>query len=351
MEEDVIRLYPGNWLYNAGVIGLLEILDELGENVESSLKDEGYVDIRIPQNVNEVFDKWDILTKVHLEISYKGKDRGTKNFYYVNQTEKSIRERIDRFKFYQPPNRGKERTCVFCFKKEIVRSKDIKPLTQAYGNILLGSERTFSNLYWNNSAKDYVCSKCQFIIMCHHLALTKLSDESEIFINAPSFKIMWHLNRYAKEIYGREKAKATRELLGMTLIEMALKLNIQLGKWTMMNIEIVSKSKDKIDFFSLPYDVVSILSNRNIAALLNDIGEISVLDLVLDGNFKDILSLAERIFKIALKSKGDRGKQEDEFINNEVKLKRNRSNLTHLSQELFELYALLEEKTKKGVFV
>ena len=128
----------------------------------------------------------------------------------------------------------------------------------------------------------------------------------------------------------------------------------------MMNVEVVNRYKtiidrttkiDKIDFFSLPYEIVLLLSDNEIASLLDDIGEFSVLNLVLDGNFRRILELAERIFKIALKPEKERGTQEKNFMNDKVRLKKNKENLILFSQKLFKLYALIEEKAKKEVSV
>ncbi len=352
-----IVLYPGNWLYNAGVVGLLRVLEELGEKLENYLKNDGCIDISVSQSSDKIFNKWNALTEDRLKQSYKGKKGGTKSYYYANQTENSIKEKID--DFISPPKsrRGKKRVCVFCSKNEVARSKDIKPLTQAYSKVLIGA---VDNFYWNSIPNDYICSRCKFIIMCHHIAFTKLSNDSEIFINAPSFEVMWYLNKYAREAYGREKIKATKEILGISLIEAVLKLHIQLGKWTMMNIEVVNKYKtiidektkiDKVDFFSLPYEIVLLLSDNKIASLLDDVGEFSVLNLVLDGNFRRILELAERIFKIALKPEKERGTQEKNFMNDKVRLKKNKENLILFSQKLFKLYALIEEKAKKEVSV
>jgi len=48
----VLILYSSNWLYNAGVIGFLKVLESCGENVENFLKDDGSVKIDL-----SLFDK------------------------------------------------------------------------------------------------------------------------------------------------------------------------------------------------------------------------------------------------------------------------------------------------------
>jgi len=47
MADSVIRLYPGNWLYNAGVIGFLEVMacGECSKEVENWFKDDGSVEL------------------------------------------------------------------------------------------------------------------------------------------------------------------------------------------------------------------------------------------------------------------------------------------------------------------
>lgn len=353
--EEGITLYPSNWLYNAGVIGFLEVIS-YGESdgvVEKYLKDDGSVEIYISKTLDEIFEVWDLLTQQRLNISYKGKKGGTQYFYYTNQTENSIKKRIEMFMEKAEKDdknkRGKEKVCVFCHKKS--SGKRIAPLDQAYSNILLGGVKNF---YWNSSEENYVCDKCQFILMCHHIGFITLFESSnsikqEIFINAPSFKVMWYLNKYVKEMYGKSKIPKIKELLGISLIEMALKLNIQLGRWTMMNIEVISKNGKKIDFFNLPYETTLLLSDRNIASLLADIAELNVLDMVLNSEYKEILEVAERIFKISLKK--EKTKQEKEFINSNIKLDKNKNNLISYSQKLFKLYGLIEEKIKKEVLI
>ncbi len=71
--------------------------------------------------------------------------------------------------------------------------------------------------------------------------------------------------------------------------------------------------------------------------------------MVLDGKFKEILEFSERIFRIAIKSKNERGKHEKDFINENIKLERNKRNLVSYSQKAFRLYTLINEKTKKEV--
>ena len=45
------------------------------------------------------------------------------------------------------------------------------------------------------------------------------SDGSEIFINAPSFEAIWYLNKYAREVYGKENLKPQKKFLAYLLLK------------------------------------------------------------------------------------------------------------------------------------
>lgn len=413
MENDVIVLYPGNWLYNAGVIGFLEVMayGEDSKEVEKWFKDDGSVEIKkrvfdfrkvgnkfLPlclyyyvelltkdEDIHEWIKRTD-KNKVSYEQKYKdiakefGGEWGYKyvramnklffsNMPYQNLFQKAdwLSDSLINFirKIPEIIDIKKDVLCGLCnnfyhsefpYLSEQTINRIMKFSEMHVHNLKIGpSIFQFPNGFWNNSQSFYICPLCTYLIIHHHIALVELSDKSKIFVNAPSFKVMWHLNRYVKEIYGREKIEVIRELLGMSIIELSLKFHIQLGKWTMMNIEVVNQYRegdnDKIEFFSLPYETILLLLDRNIASLINDVGEINVLNLVLDGKYREILDFGERVFKVGIKNKNDWGKQESDFINKKIKLDKNKNNLVTFSQKLFKLYALIEEKIGKGVHV
>ncbi|MEM5820913.1 MAG: type I-B CRISPR-associated protein Cas8b1/Cst1 [Candidatus Aenigmatarchaeota archaeon] len=340
-----IHLYPSNWLYNAGVVGFLRVLEKLGERVEDFLKDDGSAEIDRNGNLTteEIFNIWDRMTKENKYIW------GGIAGYYANQTENSIKKRIENLiRGYSTSSKKTNKiSCFFCGDIVSISKSKASFYSQAYGNLLISSERTFKNSYWRFRSTDFVCPKCEFIVMCHHLGLTKLLDDSEIFINAPSFKLMWYLNKYSS-IFKATTIGQYKEILGMSLIEMASKFYIQLGRWEKMNIEIVSKHGNKIDFFSFPAEIVDLLTNKEIASLLTQIGEFKILNMVIDGKFKDILSFAEKVMRITLKKSDERTENEKDFIRENIKLERNKKNLTEFSQKLFKLYALIEREIKRG---
>ncbi len=146
----------------------------------------------------------------------------------------------------------------------------------------------------------------------------------------------------------------------MSLIELAVEQYKLLGKWEKMNIEVVSKytkinpngqKEDVIDFFSLPYEIVDLLSDKEIASMLNKIGELSVLNYILDGRFDKILWLGEKVMRKALTLTEEKIK-EDKLVKDNIKLRKNKRNtkaLLAFANKLFRLYALISDKMRKEV--
>lgn len=361
-ENSKITLYPSNWLYNAGVVGFLRVLEEkVGQNVEEFLKDDGGVEIDVcifsklgNKSQDLYFSKEKVSSIVGKSSLYRnylqGRWKGAFN-KFIKLLAKSTRTGncdICGVGYYIPDNaidlQNNDLENLIKFRNGI-RNFDIRM------NALLAPSQEFPNSFWNNYTTSIVCDLCGYILVHHHLALIKLSDNSEIFINAPSFKLMWYLNRYSS-IYTKEKTKTVREILGISLIEMSSKLYIQLGKWEKMNIEIVSKYKEdkiKIDFFSLPGEIVNLLTNKEIATMLNQIGEFRILNMVLDAKFKEILNFVERVMRISLKNVNERSKSEKKFIDENINLKRNKRSLMEFCHKLLKLYSLIETEIKKEV--
>ena len=353
MNENSIVLYPSNWLYNAGVVGFLRVLNEVALPVDFS--EDGGVSLRINNNDQDlIFGKWK-------EMSAENRIYGAKDAYYANQTESCIRKRLARF-FVANASKAKKKSdfvCCFCTSKVQTTKSKAARLNQAFSNVLLGSEKSFSNTYWSNSASDFVCPRCEFVLMCHHLGLTKLSDGSEAFINAPSFKVMWCLNKLMREAFGSsswEEGRRKRDVLAISLIEYALKVETTLGVWVEMNVEMVNKisyydpekkkTVTRIDFFTLPHEVVRLLRDRRVASLLSRIGEYSILNMFLDQDFSRLMETGYRLLRVALTPKNE-SKEVDKFIKRVLHLAKNRENPARTAQYIFKLCALVEEQRKR----
>lgn len=354
-------LLPNHWFYNAGVIGLLSVLEKGGLNIYDAIDDYGAVHLDIFSSKDEIFDSWDELTKSALNISYKGKSGGTQKYYYSNQTEKSIKEKIQLFiKGVTKSRKPSAFTCGICGRVELTTKSKAAFFNQAYSNILLASEQTFPNLYWGLSSNDFVCSNCDFVLFCHHLGLIPTQQgglRSQLFINAPSFKTMFLLNKLAKELIGSEKnqdIKDKRQLLAMTVIEYTNRINSTLALWSTMNIEIVNKLQiwnkekrtveDKIEFLSIPFDVVKLISDRKIASLLSDIGEFRVLNMVLNREYPKLIDFGYRLMKESLSEKPN-----EKLINDSLFIWKNKQygNVGNTANKILKLYGLIEEKLNK----
>lgn len=234
--------------------------------------------------------------------------------------------------------------CVFC-DSEAVAFTYKNSFSMEHSRILGASLSDMPNAFWNNDLAMglRICDRCSFIILCSHLAFIPVAGKSTIFINAPLFQAMWHLNNLVEELYGRTRITSVREILGMSLIELALRLQKQLGMWAEMNIEVVSWQGNRIDFFSLPYEVTHLLLDSEVARFLTDLREFSILRMVLDGRFQEILEVGERLFALAVKPEW--GKHERKYVNEYVRLEGDkRDRLQKFVSSLFILYATIREK-------
>lgn len=352
-EENEIELHTSNWLYNAGVIGFLNCLDREGYLVNYNderycFNNDGTINInnRIFGSIN-IDDNYFKGGKV---VNLIGKNNYYPNFLsafgsqsslfknYVSSLSKNLDKNncslCNNGKFIPDDNSDEN------FSKFLLKLKHYN----RYHNILLGPSEKFPNAYWNSKTKTKICHLCAFIIVHHHLAFAKLADGSEIFVNAPSFKVMYELNKIVNKIFGKEESSRIkkRQILAMSIIEYAHRIQTTLDRWAEMNIEIVIKNNNLIDFYSLPYEIVQIISDRKIAGLLSDIGEFSVLDAVLNGDEEKLLNIAYSIIRISMKDNINKG--DKEFINNYLKMFKNKSNLNETAQKVLDLYINIKER-------
>ena len=354
--NNTITLYPTNWLYNAGVIGLLDSFKQV-ENItiENLLKQNGEVIIMLPFFYQlKMQERYFSDEKIS---SIVGKNRLYKNFLQATQKITFIEfvKRLDKIK-----SNG---TCNICNNSMNLSQDDIIEIDQLdpgkakftkrivklnmIQNSELGpSDNEFPNSFWNMKSSNSICHLCNFILIHHHLAFTKLSDYTEIFINAPSFKIMYELNKIVKEAFGssnNEEASSKREILATSVIEYSRKLQSTIGLWTGMNIEIVTKSKEGVDFFSLPYDTIKIISDRKIASALSDLGEFRILDIVLNRKYSQLTEIAYKLLRETTKTK-----RNDELLKGLLYRSNNRYRLTETANKILMLYSLVEEKIRRS---
>lgn len=361
MKKKTIKLYPSNWLYNAGVIGLLKVLSKVDSDdgsIKTSLENDGTVKINtnnlIDEHITKIFNSW-----VELSPKTRKEDKslvyGSKTSLYANQTEKSVKQRISKLLQINTKTvarNSNELSCSFCHEKEKTNKSNAAFLNQAFSNILLASEKTFPNLYWNNLSNNFICSKCEFIIFCHHLSFIKSSYDYEIFINAPSFKVMWYLNKFAEQILSKNKSYQLREILGISFMEFAQRVAITLGAWSMMSIEMVIKRYDQekkklvIDYYSLPYEISRVLLQKEIASLIKATREPFILEIVLNGNFDYLLTLSHKVLRHSV---AGLNAFDDKYLS---RLKnRDTYSLKNLSKILPELFVKINSTINKEVML
>ncbi len=356
-----ITLYPSNWLYNAGVIGFLVSLEEVEEfDIE---------DIMLPQS-GELRILLPFFTNLQVDKRYFGKKKIASivgnNRLYRNYLQANQKKLFTKF-VKSLDSVGSFGRCDVCGQGWSLKVDDVAELNKkdpgnakfldriknfniVHNSMIGPSVNEFPNAFWNLRQSVAVCHLCSFLIIHHHLALTRLSDGSEIFINAPSFKVMYYLNKFVREAFGASsspEARSKREILAMSVIEYATKLQTTLGVWTGMNIEVVSRRGDEIEFFSLPYEVIQLLADRRIASLLSQIGEFTILNLLLTQDFSRLMEMGYRLLRIGLKRNRERGKSEKDFVNQNLRLEKNRKNLAEVARQIFKLFALIEEKRKR----
>lgn len=360
-QNNTITLFPSNWLYNAGAVGFmksLETIEKINPNIFFS--NTGEINIGLPFFFNlNTSERYFSDNKISSLI---GRNQLYKNFLQPQQKEtfSLFVKKLDKLK-----RNGICHNCNNGYNLDANEEQEINSFDPANAKFMnriinfnmvqnseLGpSEGEFPNGFWNLKQSIQICHLCNFLLIHHHLALTKLSDYSEIFINAPSFQLMYELNRLVKEAYGsndKDEAKSKREILATTVIEYSRKIKSTLGIWTGMNLEIVIKNRGEIDFFSLPFDTIKIISERRIASILSDLGEFKILNLVLERKYSSLVDFGYKLLKLSAKGYNDLNEGDKKFLNAMLYQFQNKQNLTSTANKILKLFALIEEN-QKGV--
>lgn len=317
--DDVITLYPSNWFYNASVIGFLRVIASAkGEEfIEKWLDDDGKVRIeriifeeslKFYKNYNpsesEREEKLHIIGKNKRYPNYlqSGEDEAfedyVKNLTNLSETGPTcgLCSRNFSIDFSQLSSDTKKIARRITSNFQIIHSADLGP-----------SIGKFPNAFWNFNHSFSICPLCAYLIIHHHIPFESAQTRNgQIFINAPSFKVMWYLNKYTQQILSTNTSSKLREILGISFIEFAQRVSMTLGVWSVMNIEMVIKQVEKIDYYSLPYDISRILLQKDIASLISQTGEPVVLESVLKGDFEKLLELSHGIIRVMLTSKNSK---------------------------------------------
>lgn len=373
-NNNTITLYPSNWLYNAGVVGFIINLEKIYSD-ENNIKDQVQINTDGTISINrDLFQKLNVKDRFiwgndKISIYRKGMYRN----FLTTDDEKELFVDFVRC-LSDVENKGSCGLCNLGYslpeeKINEINAKQksdkkflnrIKEFNFVHNTMFGPTVDKFPNAFWNNIQGTTICHICNFIMLHHHIALIALAYYEQIFINAPSFKVMYDLNKLMKETYGAtntKESKSKREILATSVIDYSRRIQTTLGIWTQMNIEIVSKYKvknergqwdDRIEFFSLPSDVIKIISDRRIASLLSDLGEFKILNKVLDRKFSDLTEIG---YKLLRESTKNYDKRNDKLIKDLLYRWNNQKNLAQTANNIFKLYSLIEEKTRKELIV
>lgn len=338
MSNDTITLYPTNWLYNASVIGFLESLKEIENfDVENWLSDEGTASI--PRNIFENLDCdkryfKDKLCRCIIIGKRPQNNKSTKFIYYPNYINPSRKKQDEKgFPYFVKELKNIQNSssiCGLCNQSYSFNDNSVSYLNSIWSNnsrsdfnkffdnitrysITLNSSlgspiSKFPNAFWNMKHSFSLCPLCAYLIIHSHIPFVSIKD-GDIFINHSSFKVMWYLNRFLRNVLGKSNVYELKQILGLTLLEFAQKISTTLGIWSMVNIEMIIKRGDTIDYYSLPFNVVKILLDRDVALLLNKINEPYIFELILNEHFDFIIELNHELIKSVLddKFRSDKG--------------------------------------------
>lgn len=364
MEEnkmESIKIYPSNWLYNAGVVGFLKVIESNHDTdvAKGWLQDDGTVTIDrdifspikiknqdLPKCIKKLTDYLVIDTNIDEWLNKADKHEQGKTY---RDKYKDFYEKMGDFgyKFIQAGNKlfasktpyqnfvqlgewqsfefinivsslaqyGKKKSDLICglcgsnsAKRPDTNSKLEKRLfafQESHMRVLAPSIGEFPNAFWNLNDSFIICPLCAYLTLHRHIPWIN-TQNGQIFINAPSFKVMWHLNRFAEQILSKHRSYQVREILGISFMELAQRVSVTLGTWSMMNIEIVikrynqDKKKEEIEYYSLPYEISRVLLQKEIASLINETKEPLILETILNGNFDYLLTLSHKVLRYSV---------------------------------------------------
>lgn len=299
LKNEYIVFYPSNWLYNAGVIGFLKVLEEL-EDLEEKFEFTPDGKVKVPSKV--FVRATDVLpTSIKALVKYFTKDEdierwlnkkdkdGISNkekFRYKVQTDFKNKEELG-YRYFQTWGKlfgsrapyqnlvqqgewgdfsfislieevvrnldSKDLVCGFCNRKNISENwlrkrgsleKRVSIMADPHTHAaqLGASIGEFPNSFWHNKWTTFICPLCVLMLIHHHVSFVSFNG-SEIFINVPDFRLIYDLNNFLHTFIREYRAYGLEKLLGSTFIYWALKRKTLLGAWTLMNIEVIIKKR------------------------------------------------------------------------------------------------------------
>jgi CRISPR-associated protein Cst1 len=394
-ETAILKLVPSNWFYNLSVYGFLRVLNDeckIDLEKEGVFKEDGSVEIDldnyglfketefISEEIKSV-KLWDCLINAYLTTRQDYTDLEKKP---LSEKHKKIRNSLfaksgkftnyinpSYFKFNVEPllfktlkdflkfSSQKEeyiRKCQFCGEypllqdflmiypisnnilKKILESLNFLQIGQI--TILAPSLGKYPNSFWNLKSSVPLCLVCNILFPFYPLGIIDIGNNRKIFINAPSFKLIWKLNRHLEKIHSKEAIEDIKTLFGSAFINLVLDLNIKLGLWQRLSTEVIIFHGNNIDFYEIPPQILELLEDKEISTLLVKLNNFPVLELVISGKFNILEVLIHRFLRNFY-----RGFQNNDDLLKKFNLNQNDPQIGIL---LPKLYSLIVDKLKKS---
>ncbi|GER94075.1 type I-B CRISPR-associated protein Cas8b1/Cst1 [hot springs metagenome] len=380
-----IILYPSNWLYNASVIGFLKSISDIEQqDVEKWFEDNI---VSLPRDIFKelkINERYFNDSKNDKISSIIGKSSLYRN--YINSSRKQDKLGFVEFvkELSQVVEHGQE-FCGICSRNFALLPENIKILNEkwakhsqsmvkqtkktkgkgskpkendfeiflsklqkynvAHNNLIAPSTGGFPNAFWNLNDSISICPLCAYLVIHHHIPFKNAETHNgQIFINAPSFKVMWYLNKFAEQMLSKNKNYQVREILGISFMELAQKVAVTLGAWSIMNIEMIIKKREEIEYYSLPLEISRVLLHKEIASLVSATKEPLIFEIVLNGSFDYLLTLSHKVLRYSVTGS-------NAFNDKYLSKLRNRDaySLKNLSKILPELYVKITSTINKEV--
>jgi CRISPR-associated protein Cst1 len=361
-KSNYITLIPASWLFNASVIGFLKILEKSGiyENIEEMLQEDGSIKLeteifeKLSQRAKEIY-----FDKKLLNIGLVGK-----NELYLNYIPVHAKENPDFFRevIKLLENATENGSCSVCGTGKYIPESKLRDSTDEVKEFLstkssmsvilnsyLGASKgEFPNSYWDLKPDTKICHLCSYLLIHHHLAMSELegeSSKSKIFINSNSFKAMWEFSKLLEKYSILGSAENIKHL-AIPLLRLGTKIMSSIYSEE-NNFEIVyySLKKDKIlpkNFVAKP-NISKIITNERISNIIENIGNKKVLSSILDGNFNNLLDIAEKI-TLYLQKDDNNNKVLKEIIKEEVG---SYGGAKKILRNLLELYYLIYQEIRR----
>lgn len=333
-------LFPTNWLYNSSVVGFLNVISQYyisekkensnlelveisrnyGEQIEKDwIKEDGTIIIN-----KEIFNEYrDTGRSVALQLYYEYYNNSPPiigNSFYKNFVNPSTREKdlkcLNQLSTSLKNMSCSDDICSTCMESYSIETNDAvmkefidkRSSYNMMNNSDMAPSPSFPNSFWNLKDSIKLCPLCIYLSLHSKASSYKSFSKEEIFINAPSFKLMWFLNKFNKSF------SEPKQALSMSIIEFSQKVQMNFGKWSGNNIEIIKNSyNDGISYYSLPVNTIKLLMDKGISSLITSSREPVILDIVLNNDFERLLKINHKILSKVNTEKLSEIRYKDDF--------------------------------------